>query len=293
MTTPEIAFTGINLLGNAISANFRREQEAAYERTRVISLGMGASGAAQFGLLNVGSFFNGTLGGLSEGSMAYRLHLQLRHGDWLQRGLLMAMLGAEFATFGIGAAALPGDPGRDGSPGSISGQAFQLAWPTLLTRDALAALGAVGVLGDRNAAIRSPDIFGHFQAAHGLLAVGGLVLMLTSGDGSGNGFFGLSILGNTPPNSGSVTIEASSYDYPNQRLQYYRLETGAMLLTYGLTGILDWGFGRLSYLSMRDACREHPESCSGGASAPAPSPVSVSLNTDGQSHVMATVSGTF
>ena len=205
----------------------------------------------------------------------------------------MGMMGLEAAVFGIGAGALPGDPGRDGSPGSISGQAFQLAWPTILTRDALAALGAVGVLGDRNAAIRSPDIFGHFQAAHGILALGGLVLMLTSGDGSGNGFFGLSILGNTPPNTGTIAIENSPYNYPNQRLQYYRLETGAMLLTYGLTGILDWGFGRLSYLSMREECRNHPESCSGTSGTSAPSPVSVSLNTDGQSHVMATVSGTF
>ena len=72
-----------------------------------------------------------------------------------------------------------------------------------------------------------------------------------------------------------------------------RLETGAMLLTYGLSGILDWGFGRLSYLSMREECRLHPATCSGTSSTPSTSPVSVSLNTDGQSHVMATVSGTF
>lgn len=293
VSTPEIAFTGVNLLGNAISANFRREQEAAYERTRIISLGMGSSGANQIGLLNLGSFFNGVLGGLAEGSMAYRLHSQLRHGNPLQQGLLGAMLGVEFAVFGIGALAMPADPGRDGSPGSIQGQAFQLAWPTLLTRDALSVLGAFGVFGDRNEAIRSGAILGHFQAAHLLLTLGGLALTLTSGDGSGSGFFGLSILGNTPPNTGMIRIEGSSYDYPNQRLQYYRLETGMMLLSYGLSGLLDWGFGRLSYLSMLNECREHPERCSSSPATASRPPISVSVNTDGQTHVMGTVSGTF
>lgn len=293
VSTPEMAFTGVNLLGNAISANFRREQEAAYERTRIISLGMGSSGANQFELLNLGSFFNGVLGGLAEGSMAYRLHSQLRHGNPLQQGLLGAMLGVEFAVFGIGALAMPADPGRDGSPGSIQGQAFQLAWPTLLTRDAMAVLGAFGVFGDRNEAIRSSGLLGHFQAAHLLLTLGGVVLALTSGDGSGSGFFGLSILGNTPPNTGTVRIEGSSYDYPNQRLQYYRLETGVMLLSYGLSGLLDWGFGRLSYLSMLNQCREHPERCSRPPASASRPPISVSVNTDGQTHVMGTVSGTF
>lgn len=293
VSTPEMAFTGVNLLGNAISANFRREQEAAYERTRIISLGMGSSGANQFGLLNLGSFFNGVLGGLAEGSMAYRLHSQLRHGNPLQQGLLGAMLGVEFAVFGIGALAMPADPGRDGSPGSIQGQAFQLAWPTLLTRDAMAVLGAFGVFGDRNEAIRNGGLFGHFQAAHLALTLGGVVLALTSGDGSGSGFFGLSILGNTPPNTGTVRIEGSSYDYPSQRLQYYRLETGVMLLSYGLSGLLDWGFGRLSYLSMLNECREHPERCSRPPASASRPPISVSVNTDGQTHVMGTVSGTF
>ncbi|MCC7345738.1 MAG: hypothetical protein IT573_12440 [Deltaproteobacteria bacterium] len=299
VTTPEIVFTGLNLFDNAIIANFRRQQEAAYEGTRIVLLGMpfgAAASASQYSLLNTGSFFNGVLGGLAEGQMAYRLHSQLRHGDLGQRLALAGMLGLEFAINGIGALAMPADPGRPampgamGSPANLQGQAFQLAWPTLLARDALATLGAVGAFGDRNEAIRSNSI-SYFHVAHGVLALGGLVMILTSGDGTGTGFFGLSLLGNTPPNTPRLEVVGSPYDYPNQRFEYFRLEAGTMLLTYGINGILDWGLNRLAYLNLLDQRRRGVES--GGGSTAARSPISVSLSTDWQTHVTGTVSGTF
>lgn len=300
VSTPEIVFTGLNLFNNAIIGNFRREQEAAYEGTRIVLLGMpfGASASAsQYSLLNTGSFFNGALGGLAEGQMAYRLHNQLRHGDTFQRIALASMLGVEFAINGIGALAMPSDPGRPSMPGGMStpanlqGQAFQLAWPTLLARDALATLGAFGAFGDRNEAIRSNSI-NYFQIAHGVLALGGLVMVLTSGDGTGTGFFGLSILGNTPPNTSRLEVAGSPYDYPNQRFEYFRLEAGTMLLTYGINGILDWGLSRLAYLNLLDQRRRGSEPAASG-SASGRAPISLSLSTDGQTHVTGTLSGTF
>ncbi len=301
VTTPELVFTGINLFDNALVANFRRQQEAAYEGTRIVLLGMpfGAStSASQYSLLNTGSFFNGALGGLAEGQMAYRLATQLHHGDTSQRVALGAMMGAELAVFGIGAAVTsPADPQRPSMPGgmvapaNIQGQAFNLAWPSILTRDGLAVLGAVGAFGDRNEAIRSNSI-SYFHIAHGVLALGGLVMVLTSGDGSGTGFFGLSILGNNPPNTSHLEVVGSPYDYPNQRFEYWRLEAGTMLLTYGINGILDWGLNRLAYLNLLDQQRRGSSGGSGGTTAARP-PVSLSVNTDAQTRFMLSLSGTF
>jgi hypothetical protein len=299
-TWPGVTFTGLRLFNNFWLNNFRRLQESSYEGLRIISLQGDLSSRGNYAQTNLGSFFNGVLGGLDESGMARRLQTGLRHGDTAQRVVLGALMGVEMATLAIGAGAVPGER-VDTATRSVSidlqGQAFQLAWPTVLTRDALAVLGAVGAFGDTERVIRE-GIDAHFAIAHGVLTLGGLALILTSGDGSGNGFFNMSILGNQPPNVPAIEVAGSAYDYPSQRSQYIRLETGTMLLGYGISGFLDFALGHyLQYLPAQNRrLRERLGESEGGSTTPA-SPTNptarLGMQTDGQSRFMLTAEGTF
>ncbi|HKY61952.1 MAG TPA: hypothetical protein VJR29_00900 [bacterium] len=302
-TWPGVTFTGLRMFNNFWLNNYRRLQESSYEGLRIISLQGDVASRGNYAQTNLGTFFNGVLGGLDESGMARRLQGGLRHGDTAQRVALGSLMGLEMLTLAIGAAAVPGER-FDSATGQVhidlQGQAFQLAWPTVLTRDALAVLGAVGAFGDTEQVIRqgtSAPGFAHFAIAHGLLTLGGLVLILTSGDGSGNGFFNMSILGNQPPNTRVIEVAGSAYDYPNQRSQYIRLETGTMALGYGLTGLLDFVLGHyLQYVPAQNR-RLQEELNRRGGSEPATSDarpsVRLGLESDAQTRVMVTAEGRF
>lgn len=279
---PETLFTGLRLFNSYILNNFRRRQEYAYETSRLLSLG----NPDQYALLNTGSFFNATLSGLDQGSLAYRLTWNLRYGDPGQQAAVGALMGVEFLVNAIGALATPGIPETvETFPGALppdgavpagreevtnlQAQAFRLAWPVNLGRGALAGLGAVGAWGDINEAVRDENP--HFLIAHSALGVGGLVLILTSGDFSGDGFFSNSILGNQPP-TGAETVEVtdSRFSIGNQQSQFIRLETGVMLLSYAGNGLIDYLTRRLAYLSFQE--REGSSGATSAAGAePAPS----------------------
>jgi hypothetical protein len=260
----------------------------------------------QYALLNTGSFFNATLSGLDQGSLAYRLTWNLRYGDTGQRAAIGTLMGAEFLVNAIGALATPGIPERvDTFPGALppdgevpagreevtnlQAQAFRLAWPVNLGRGALAGLGAVGAWGDINEAVR--DETPHFLIAHSALGVGGLVLVLTSGDFSGEGFFSNSILGNQAP-TGAETVEVtdSRFSIGNQQSQFIRLETGVMLLSYAGNGLVDYLTRRLAYLNHQ----EGEESSASGAESPASPTSSLRIQADlSPEHAMVQLNGEF
>jgi hypothetical protein len=298
-TWPGVTFTGLRLFNNFWLNNYRRLQESSYEGLRIITLQGDTASRANYAQTNLGTFFNGVLGGLDESGMARRLQSGLRYGDTAQRIVLGSLMGLEMATLAIGAAAVPGeriDTATRTATIDLQGQAFQLAWPTVLTRDALAVLGALGAFGDTDRVIRN-GIDAHFAIAHGVLTLGGLALILTSGDGSGNGFFNMSILGNNPPNTRVIEVAGSAYDYPNQRSQYIRLETGSMLLGYGISGFLDFALGHyLQYVPAQNRRLQDELNRRGGTAPASPDPrptARLGMQTDGQSRFMLTAEGTF
>lgn len=226
----ETAFTALSMANGYILNNFRRRQEAAFESSRPFFFG----NPDQFSLLNVGSAFNAILEGLDSGGLAYRLHWNLRHGNDAQRAVVGVLMGAEFLANVIGAAATSGEPG------DLQGGSFRLGWPMNLVRDGLAVGGALGLLGDRNEAILGEDgAREHFAIGHGLVGLAGLVLALTSGDFSGDGFFGWSIIGNQPPGEEEIALEESRFSLDDQRSQYIRMGAGLTALSYSLTGLVD------------------------------------------------------
>ncbi len=298
-TWPGVTFTGLRMFNNFWLNNYRRLQESSYEGLRIITLQGDTASRANYAQTNLGTFFNGVLGGLDESGMARRLQTGLRYGDTAQRVVLGSLMGVEMATLAIGAAAVPGeriDSATRTATIDLQGQAFQLAWPTVLTRDALAVLGAVGAFGDTERVIRD-GIDAHFAIAHGVLTLGGLALILTSGDGSGNGFFNMSILGNNPPNTRVIEVAGSAYDYPNQRSQYIRLETGSMLLGYGISGFLDFALGHyLQYVPAQNRRLQDELNRRDGSAPASPDPrptARLGMQTDGQSRFMLTAEGTF
>lgn len=307
LTVSEFAFTNTRLFTNFIQNNVRRRQEAAYQRGRyhlALADVLGASRSDDFyGLFNLGTFLNGVLGGLSEGSLAYRLGRDLHRGDTGQQAVLGAMMGLDTLVQLIGVLATPGEPTEEEyRRGEVEGitnlqaQAFRMSLPTVAVRNALAALEALGAFGDRDQTVRDGGIQ-YFHGAHGALALAGLVMILTSGDFSGDGFFNFSVLGNQLPNEGAIEVTESRFAVESQRLQYFRLEAGTMLLSLGVNAILDAVLARNQYLELRERrSRGGGEGTEGdppASSSAAGSPLTVGIETDGRTQAMATVGGEF
>lgn len=300
-TWPGVTFTGLSMFNNFWIGNNRRLQESSYEGLRIISLQGDLSSRGNYAQTNLGTFFNGVLGGFGEMGTARRLQTSLRYGDTAQRIVVGGLMGVEMAALAIGAGTTPGetfDPATRHASINLQGQAFQLAWPTVLTRDALSLLGAVGAFGDTESVTRlgtaSPS-FAHFAIAHGVLTLGGLAMILTSGDGSGNGFFNMSILGNNPPNTPRIEVVGSAYDYPAQRSQYLRLEIGTMFLAYGVGGFADWLIGHYAnFLPAENArLRQQLNDREAAPAAPIRPTARLGFNTDAQTGFMLTAQGTF
>ncbi len=295
----QITMSALMVASDAVRANASRKTEAAYQEQRIVSLGVDRTDK-QYGLLNAGTMIGGLISGWGEGSLAYRLAPQFRYGNNGQRIGLAAVLGTELGANLIGLAATPGLPseadykaGKTDGITNIQARAFRLNVPMILIRDGLTGLGAVGAFGDLNKAIK--DGGGQtawWLGAHGGLAVGGLVLVLTSGIGNGTGFFGKSILGNQPPNTNSIEIVGSDYDYPVQDGQYFRLAGGSALLSYGINGALQYFLDKGKYTSLKAKQYEDP---AGAAPKKDPSKpdVNVGINTDGRTKFQIGLSGTF
>ena len=279
----EVTMTAATLGTNEVLNNFRRKQEAAYEETRILSFG----NKSQFTLTNAGTFLNGILTGWSEGSLAHRLARDFHYGNTEQRVALASVLGVELAANLIGLATTPGTPDQvqtfpgqtvppaanlSGNAGitDMQARAFRMNVPQILVRDGLTALGALGTFGDRNQAIKGESAF--HPIMHGALAAGGAVLILTSGNGSGTGFLGYSIMGNQPPEGNVIQLRDSSYSLGAQAGQYFRLEAGTQLFAYGASGLIDYALSRFKYLDLKD-CETRQKAdpqvvCGGKKSAP-------------------------
>ncbi|MFO1464760.1 MAG: hypothetical protein U1F66_13415 [bacterium] len=289
VTNPEVIFDALRIAANGLQDFNTLTTEAGYEQVRDLAVrnAFGPTGsAAQYSLTNLGTFAGGLLLGFSRGSTAYRLQRDLRHGTPLQQGLILAPMLLEPVLHGINALASQPAPG---DPPSLQARASYLALPITLTTGLWTGLGALGAFGNREAAIRSGDLIGHFQLAHAGSAVLGLVMILTSGDLTGSGFLGWSVLGN------AYSAHPEGIDYGNQLAQYYRVVAGSTMLSYGVSGLLDWGLSRIQYMSLMNASRDGGSSSTGG-SRRAMGPVEdlrIGFNTDGQSRVMGTVEGRF
>lgn len=270
----EVGMTAFTMLADGVSNHVRAKQEAAFELSRPLFFG----DRSQFTLLNVGSTMSGIFNGWAEGSLGFRLSKNLRYGNKGQRIGLGVLMGVELGVNLIGVAATPGTPdniqtfpGQTVPPdadlsnnealANLDGRAFRLRWPTVATRDGLALLGAVGAFGDRGKAIQGEGFHAwYYPTIHGALGVAGLAMVLTSGNGSGEGFFGQSILGNQPPpfNPGD-TIELNDTDYnlTTQAGNYHQLQIGTAVLSYGVNGVLDYLSGVGSYNKLK-ACQDEP-----------------------------------
>ncbi|HEX5034323.1 MAG TPA: hypothetical protein VFW62_07585, partial [bacterium] len=294
-----VTMTGLQLFANGIRFNGARKTEAAYQEQRIISLGIDRSGA-QYSLLNAGTMIGGLLSGWNEGSMAYRAQQQFRYGNTGQRIGLGVLFGGELLTHVIGLAATPGLPseseylaGETDGITNLQARAFRLNVPTIAARDGLMILGSVGAFGDLNKAVQGDT--GHqvwWGTTHGALVLGGLVMVLTSGQGNGNGFFGRSILGNQPPNTDRIEIVGSDYDYPAQDGQFHRLSIGSAALSYGFNGLAELVFDKIKYdgLKGKEAEKQLEDLKKKDGSKPT---VQVNASTDGKTGFQLGVSGTF
>lgn len=298
----QVTMTALTLFSNAIRFNGARKTEAAYQQQRLISLGIDRTGS-QYTLLNGGTMIGGLLSGWNEGSMAYRGQQQFRYGNTGQRIGLGVLFGTELGVNLIGLAATPGLPSeseyKDGQVEGITNlqaRAFRLNLPTIAARDGLMILGSVGAFGDLNKAVQGDT--GHqiwWGATHSGLVLGGLVMVLTSGIGNGNGFFGRSILGNQPPNTDKLEVVGSDYDYPAQDGQFHRLSIGSAALGYGLNGLLELAFDKIKYdgLKGKEAEKKLEDQKKGSKPDPSKPQVQVGVQTDGRTGFQLGVNGTF
>lgn len=296
-----VTMTGLQLFANSIRFNGARKTEAAYQEQRIISLAIDRSGS-QYSLLNAGTMMGGVLTGWNEGSMAYRGQQQFRYGNTGQRIGLGVLFGAELTANIIGLAATPGLPseseylaGQTEGITNLQARAFRIGLPTIAARDGLMVLGSVGAFGDLNKAVQGDT--GHqiwWGSTHGALVVGGLVMVLTSGIGNGNGFFGRSVLGNQPPNTNSIEIVGSDYDYPAQDGQFHRVSIGSAALSYGFNGLAELVFDKIKYDGLRGKEAEKKlEDLKKGKPDPTKPTVQVNASTDGRTGFNLGLSGTF
>ncbi|MCC7345739.1 MAG: hypothetical protein IT573_12445 [Deltaproteobacteria bacterium] len=302
VTDSQVTMSALMLAANGIRFNSLRKTEAAYQSQRIISLGLDRTGS-QYSLLNAGTMIGGLLSGWNEGAMGYRLQQQFRYGNNGQRIGLGVLLGTELGINLIGLAATPGLPneseylsGQTEGITNLQARAFRLNLPMIATRDGLVLLGGLGAFGDLNKAVKD----GGGQAAwwattHGALALGGLVMVLTSGIGNGNGFFGRSILGNQPPNTDRLEVVGSDYDYPAQDGQFYRLSGGSAFLSYGINGLLEYGIDKIKYDTRKgtEAQKKLDDIEGKNKKDPSKPEVKVNVSTDGRSNFQIGVGGTF
>lgn len=295
VTDAQVTMSALNLFTGTLRNNNIRKTETAYQSQRIIAL---AIDDKQYGLLNAGTMVGGVVSGFNEGTTAYRLQRELRFGSNGHRIGLGVLLGTEMAINLAGMFATPGLPtqseylaGEREGITNLQARTFRLSLPTIATRDALLTLGAVGAFGDLNKSIKGEPFHSWWwPSTHAFLGLGGLVMVLTSGDQSGSGFFGRSILGNTPPNTDRLEIVGSPYDYPGQSGQFYRLETGAMALSYGVSGLLEWGLDKYKYNDLK--ANPKPESSGKKQDKKGPD-IHIGVNTDGRTAGNVTVFGSF
>ena len=301
VTDAQVTMSSLMLFANAFRFNGVRKTEAAYQSQRIVSLGLDQSGG-QYSLLNGGTMVGGILSGYNEGAMGYRLQQQFRYGNTGQRIGLGVVLGTELGVNLIGLAATPGLPseseylaGKTEGITNLQARAFRMNAPMVATRDGLIVLGALGAFGDLNKAISGDG--GHqawWLSTHGVLAVGGLVMVLTSGIGNGNGFFGKSVLGNQPPNTNSLEVVGSDYDYPAQNGQFYRVSAGSALLGYGINGALEYFLDSVKYNKLKVQQYEgKPGPVTPAKKDPTKPDVQVGVATDGKTGFSIGLNGTF
>lgn len=301
VTDAQVTMSALMLASNAIRFNGARKTEAAYQSQRIISLGLDRTGA-QYSLLNGGTMITGLLSGWNEGAMAYRLQQQFHYGNNGQRIGLGVLLGTELGINLIGIAATPGLPseeeylaGKREGITNLQARAFRLNAPMVATRDGLVLLGGLGAFGNLNKAIEEGGgQTAWWMGAHGTLALGGLVMVLTSGIGNGNGFFGKSVLGNQPPNTDSLEIVGSDYDYGAQNGQFYRLSAGSALLSYGINGALEYFLDLGKYKSLKvDQYEGEKKPAKSARKDPLKPDVNVAVSTDARTGFQIGINGSF
>ncbi len=298
VTDSQVVLSALTLFTGWIANNQTRKTEAAYQTQRIVSLGLERD-PKTYGLTNAGTFVGGISSGSSEGLTAYRVQREMRYGRNGHSLFLGSMLGLELGFNLIGVVATPGLPSREeylnGEVDGISNlqaRSFRLGLPATLTRDALIGLGAYGAFGDLNKSIQGDGFHKvYYPSVHGGMAVLGLALILTSGDGTGTGFLNESILGNQIPNTENLEIVGSRFDYPAQSRQFYQLETGAMALSYGVSGLLEWAKDKYQYNDLKANPRGKKAKKTAGQAKSGET--RVGFSTDGHSHLNLSISGTF
>lgn len=288
ITDAQAVYDALRVLTGTFQDNLSFRSEAALEETRILNV-LGASGTVgaegQYNLLNLGTFFGGVLRGVPAGTLAHEVRRDLEVGTTEQRVIVAAPLVLEPLIHGLVAA---GSSRGDPSLPSLEEQAFYLSLPYMLTRDGLSILGAVGAFGNRDRAVEGDLLHQiHYLGAHGAFALGGLVMILASGDGSGNGFLANTILGNRRPALTGTDIAGTQWDLPAQREQYWRLSLGSMLLTYGASAILDF------LTAPRTPAADESSDEEEAGTSTAALPIRIGLDTDGQTRGMVSVSGAF
>lgn len=274
ITNPEITYTAMKIVQNSFSKNLDRKNEAAFQMSAISALN-----ADQYRLANTGRFAFGILTGFGEGQLAYTIgrHLHLADADKKmglgllnQKVTLPILMGLELIAHGIGWAGTAGTPKKietsmgeplppDFNPSvnegiwDLQGRSYRLNVPQILIRDALAVAGMFQPFGDRNEAIKKGGMVNGYVGKHAALALAGAALILTSGDGSGSGTLGSSILGNRPPADGElVSADEGRLSLGSQANQSLRLGLGSQLVGYAASGILDYYLGRLQYSDLKD-----------------------------------------
>jgi hypothetical protein len=321
-TRAENAMTSALVFTDLFRTNYAHKQEAAYQEARMLAISdpFGAQGSKDlYTLTNVGTIAGAAITGFNEGTTAYRLAQTFRYGEGSDQALVAGLLGGGLLFNLIGTATTPGipdtvqtSPGKAVDPAKVSPEnegithlqphAYRLNLAGGITQTGLVALEASGALGDLNQAIRTGD--GYYWKAHLGEGLAGLALLMTSGDWSGNGFFGKSIVGNQFPTENTIEIKGSRFDFASQNRQFLQASAGAGLLSSGVLGLYDYFSKRSDYLERicnQDAekierhNKEHPDQqlpppvCKGGSDSSDGASqsgllqnVRVGFNTDGR-----------
>lgn len=276
VTNAEVTNTALKLVANSFGNNYRRKQEFGF----MLSRPQFFANEPQLKLLNTGGFVFPIFSGWNEGTLAHRLARDLHYGNWTQRGVLAGFMGAELLVHGIASLATPGMPDNivvfpgTAAPedkdllsvnegfSNLQNQAWRMNLEQVAFRDALALAGALGAFGDRNKAIKEGGL--HLPIANGVLFVGGLAMILTSGDQSGEGFLGGTIAGNQAPKftpGQRLELTETSYDPSSQRWQNRRLEWGTQLLGFASLNLVDYGVGMVKHQKKhpKEESRKVPE----------------------------------
>jgi hypothetical protein len=209
---------------------------------------------SQYGTALTGIGLNAIYNGAVAGMDASDLEDLLRRGNGLHRGISLGFEGAWLLASGIGwgtrgsyptpDALAHGDRGAFDSP---AGNSFRMMFPRQVATDGLALLGWSGALGRNGPTADGQTIW--FHTANGILALGGLMMVLFARPISGNGTPPSASVPGRPqsllPNSilgdyGGTFEGARTYDlyannfYDSKQNEVIVTELGSALVSYSI-----------------------------------------------------------